>query len=231
MKRLGLWFLALALFGFLACSDGKNKKGKKTNQDNTAAKDKEDTDDPGKTLKVTMETSMGTIELELYPDKAPITVKNFLSYVDDKFYDGTLFHRVIPTFMIQGGGFEPGLKKKETRKPPIKNEAGNGLRNLRGAIAMGQIPRNPDSATCEFYINVVDNRFLDPNPNNPAGYCVFGKVTDGMDVVDKIKDVKTETVMKKVEHQGRMIQVPMEAVPVEEVTIKSVRRAPEKKEK
>src|SRR5262249_12616546 len=147
-------------------------------------------------------------ELELYPDKAPLTVKNFLSYMDDKFYDGTLFHRVIANFMIQGGGYEPGLKKKETRKLPIKNEAGNGLRNARGTIAMGQIPGNPDSATCEFYINVVDNRFLDPgNPQNPAGYCVFGKVIKGMDVVDEIKDVETKTFFKKIEFQGKTREV------------------------
>jgi cyclophilin family peptidyl-prolyl cis-trans isomerase len=232
MQRLGLWFLALAMVGFLSCSDPQGKGSKKKGRDSTPVKDKEENVQPGKTVNVVMKTSMGTIEIELYPDKAPITVKNFLEYVDDKFYDGTLFHRVIADFMIQGGGFDPGLKKKESRKPPIKNEAANGLRNARGTIAMGQIPRDPDSATSEFYINVVDNRFLDPgNPQNPAGYCVFGKVIKGMDVVDKIKDVKTQTIVKKVEIQGKTVQVPMEAVPAEEVVIKSVRRAPDKKER
>src|SRR5438045_3146146 len=110
---------------------------------------------------VAIETSMGTMKLELYPDKAPITVKNFLSYVDDKFYDGTIFHRVILEFMIQGGGFEPGMKEKKT-KAPIKNEASNGLSNVRGTIAMARTSE-PNSATSQFFINQVNNSMkLDP---------------------------------------------------------------------
>src|SRR5215470_5142478 len=130
---------------------------------------------------VVVETSMGTIKLELDGDKAPATVANFLSYVDEGFYDGTIFHRVIKNFMIQGGGFEPGMKQKKT-KAPIKNESGNGLSNTRGSVAMART-NVLDSATSQFYINVVDNTGLDS-----ARYCVFGKVIDGMDVVDKIRD-------------------------------------------
>jgi peptidyl-prolyl cis-trans isomerase B (cyclophilin B) len=157
---------------------------------------------------VVMETSKGTIKIELFEDKAPVTVKNFLGYVDDKFYDGTIFHRIIPTFMIQGGGFEPGLKQKKT-KEAIKNESSNGLSNKLGTIAMARTS-DPDSATAQFYINVVDNDFLDKaKAKDGVGYCVFGKVIEGMDVVDKIKDVKTGA----------------RDVPVEDVTIKSVRRA------
>ena len=146
----------------------------------------------GKNPLVVIETSKGPIKVELFADKAPATVQNFLGYVDDKFYDGTIFHRVIDGFMIQGGGFEPGLKKKPT-KPPIQNEAGNGLSNASGTIAMART-NLPDSATAQFYINVVDNGYrLDrtgPGPRQ-AGYCVFGKVIDGMDVVNKIKAVET----------------------------------------
>jgi len=140
---------------------------------------------------VTMKTSHGDIKIELYPDKAPVTVKNFLSYVDDKFYDGTIFHRVINGFMIQGGGFTPDMAQK-TAKAPIKNEAQNGLKNDRGTLAMART-MVVDSATAQFFINVVDNEFL--NFRSPDvrgfGYCVFGKVVEGMDVVDKIKAVPT----------------------------------------
>lgn len=162
---------------------------------------------------VVMETSMGTMKIELYPDKAPITVKNFLTYVDDKFYDGTIFHRVKgkPSeerdFMIQGGGYLPGMKKKKTRDT-IKNEASNGLSNQKYTIAMARTPE-PDSASSEFYINVANNDFLDKkNDPDGIGYCVFGNVIAGMDVADKIKAVKTN-----------------KTVPVEDVIIKSVRRA------
>jgi cyclophilin family peptidyl-prolyl cis-trans isomerase len=133
-----------------------------------------------------------------------------LDYVHAKFYDGTIFHRVIPTFMIQGGGFEPGLKEKKT-KEPIKNESANGLANERGTLAMARTPV-PDSASSQFFINVKDNAFLDrANSRDGVGYCVFGRVTKGMDVVDKIKDVETKTA-------GRN-----ENVPVTDVVIKSIR--------
>jgi cyclophilin family peptidyl-prolyl cis-trans isomerase len=160
---------------------------------------------------VVMETNMGTIVIELYEDKAPITVKNFLQYVDDKHYDGTIFHRVIDGFMIQGGGYEPGLKERKTR-PPIKNESNNGLSNLRGTIAMARTSE-PDSATAQFFINVKDNTFLDrANARDKVGYCVFGRVIEGMDVVDKIKAVKTT---RKGFHDD---------VPEKDVIILSVRR-------
>lgn len=140
---------------------------------------------------VKIHTSKGVISLNLFADKAPDTVKNFLDYAKEGFYDGTIFHRVIDGFMIQCGGMEPGMKEKTTGKP-INNEAGNGLSNTRGTLAMARTP-NPHSATSQFFINVADNTFLDfksPTPDG-YGYCVFAEVTDGMDVVDTIKDVAT----------------------------------------
>ena len=144
--------------------------------------------------KVTMETSMGTISLELDDVKAPETVANFVRYAKDGHYDGTVFHRVIDGFMIQGGGFTKDMNQKETREP-IRNEAMNGLKNARGTIAMART-MIVDSATSQFFINLVDNDFLDfqnPTPQG-FGYAVFGKVTDGMDVVDRIAKVKTGSV-------------------------------------
>lgn len=138
---------------------------------------------------VTMSTSMGDIKLELDPEKAPVSTANFLSYVDKKFYDGTIFHRVIGTFMIQGGGFTADMQQKPT-DPPIKNEWQNGLKNNRGTIAMART-QAPDSATAQFFINVVDNPNLDRPISGGAGYAVFGKVVDGMSVVDQIKAVPT----------------------------------------
>jgi cyclophilin family peptidyl-prolyl cis-trans isomerase len=173
-----------------------------------------------KKVVVVMETSMGTIEIELNGDKAPITVKNFLAYVEDKFFDNTLFHRVIENFMIQGGGFAPGLERKKTRAA-IKNEAGNGLSNVRGTIAMARID-DPDSATSQFFINVGDNSRLDRSEGS-AGYCVFGKVIKGMDIVDKIREVETHTAYKEVKIQGETKRIPFANAPVEDVVIKSVR--------
>ncbi|MBA7657637.1 MAG: peptidyl-prolyl cis-trans isomerase [Candidatus Aminicenantes bacterium] len=143
--------------------------------------------------KVLMKTTKGDITIELYPEKATITVNNFLSYVDEKFYDGTIFHRVIKGFMIQGGGFTPDFQEKAT-KPPIKNEAGNGLKNKIGTIAMARTAVI-DSATSQFFINHVNNSFLDHRDNSSEGfgYCVFGKVIEGMDVVDAIANAKTMT--------------------------------------
>jgi peptidyl-prolyl cis-trans isomerase B (cyclophilin B) len=140
---------------------------------------------------VCMTTSQGDIVIELYPDKAPETVDNFMTYVNSKFYNGLIFHRVIPTFMIQGGGFTESMSRKEGNAP-IKNEADNGLSNERGTIAMARTGE-PHSATSQFFINVKDNSTLDFKSKSPQGwgYCVFGKVISGMDVVDKIKDVKT----------------------------------------
>ena len=163
------------------------------------------------TVVVVMETSMGDITIELNAAKAPITVKNFLGYVDDGFYDGTIFHRVMPTFMIQGGGMEPGMKEKQT-KPTIKNESFNALQNKRGTIAMARTSA-PDSASSQFFINVTDNGFLDKaQAQDRVGYCVFGKVIDGMDIVDKIRVVRTTT---RGHHEN---------VPVDDVIIKSIRR-------
>src|SRR5262249_15563624 len=162
----------------------------------------------GKNPMVLISTSMGDIKVELYEDKAPLTVKNFLSYVNDKFYDGTIFHRVIPDFMIQGGGMDKDMKEKAT-KSAVKNEAGNGLKNDVGTLAMART-NVVDSATAQFFINVKDNAFLNHRDETPAGfgYAVFGKVVDGMDVVHKIERVNTTT---KGPHQN---------VPVDPVVIK-----------
>jgi cyclophilin family peptidyl-prolyl cis-trans isomerase len=163
---------------------------------------------------VEVKTSLGSFKAELYQDKAPITVKNFLGYVDSKFYDGTIFHRVIPKFMIQGGGFTPGMKRKTT-KNPITNESGNGLSNKRGTLAMART-RDPDSATSQFFINVKDNLFLDKaRAVDKVGYCVFGKVISGMDVVDKIESVETGS-------RGSF-----KDVPTRDVVILSIRRVKE----
>ena len=142
--------------------------------------------------KVLLETSMGDIELELNPDKAPISVENFLSYVRDGHYSNTLFHRVIKGFMIQGGGFDTAMKRKPT-KDPIQNEGKNGLKNDRGTIVYART-NVVNSATCQFFINLVDNDFLNYRDDANYGYAVFGKVTKGMNVVDKIAKVKTKTL-------------------------------------
>ena len=137
---------------------------------------------------VDMKTSMGTIEIELYDDQAPISAKNFENYVKSNFYSGTIFHRVIPGFMIQGGGMDVNMIEKTT-KAPIVNEASNGLKNNRGTLAMARTS-DPNSATSQFFINVADNNFLNRSAMD-AGYAVFGKVTKGMDIVDKIVKVPT----------------------------------------
>ena len=160
---------------------------------------------------VLMETSLGTITIELYQDKAPKSVENFLAYVNSGFYDGTVFHRVISSFMIQGGGMTADLNRKATRGP-IENEATNGLKNTRGTLAMARTA-DVNSATAQFFINPVDNAFLDHKSTNPSefGYAVFGAVTEGMDVVDKIRSVPTGT------------RGPFQDVPNEPVVIQSVR--------
>jgi len=152
-----------------------------------------------------METSKGKIIIELYPDKAPKTVENFLAYVDSGFYDGTIFHRVIPGFMIQGGGMTSGLLEKLTNTP-IKNEADNGLLNTRGTVAMART-NVVDSATSQFFINVADNPSLNHKDGSTSGfgYCVFGKVTDGMNVADSIAVVETRD-------SGSFQNVPVEDV-------------------
>ena len=160
---------------------------------------------------VEMKTNQGSIVIELYADKAPKTVENFLQYVKDGFYNGTLFHRVIDGFMIQGGGYEPGMREKPTRAP-IENEAKNGLKNVTGSIAMARTP-NPHSAAAQFFINVANNGFLDYPGQDGWGYAVFGKVTQGIDVVQKIAKVKKNR----------------QDIPLETVLIESVRILPEAK--
>jgi len=163
-------------------------------------------------MAVKLHTNHGVITLELDADKAPETVKNFLTHVESGHYDNTVFHRVIDGFMIQCGGFEPGMKQKETGKP-IRNEADNGLKNLVGTIAMART-QDPHSATAQFFINVGDNEFL--NYRSPDlqgwGYCVFGKVSDGMDVVDAIRTVKTGS-------SGFHQDVPVEDVIIERAEV------------
>ncbi len=174
----------------------------------------------GKIDVVVLDTSLGTIEIALFPEKAPVTVKNFLQYVDDSFYDGTIFHRVIPQFVVQGGGMTPDLNPKETRDP-IKNEATNGLKNTRGTIAMARTGV-VDSATSQFFINVVDNQRLDHKDDTVRGfgYAVFGKVVSGMDVVDKIVSVETDGQFQDPDKRRRLYQ----NVPKEPIIIKSIRR-------
>ena len=140
-------------------------------------------------MSLVFETTLGNFEVELFEKEAPISAKNFQDYVDDGFFDGLIFHRVIPGFMIQGGGFEPGMKQKKTRAP-IKNEAANGLKNSRGTLAMART-NVVDSATAQFFVNLVDNDFLDHAGPANFGYAVFGKVSSGMDVVDQIAKVAT----------------------------------------
>jgi cyclophilin family peptidyl-prolyl cis-trans isomerase len=160
------------------------------------------------TVRVMMKTTMGDIVLALDHAKAPITVDNFLRYADEGFYNGTIFHRIISNFMIQGGGLTADMEKKPTHEP-IENEWQNGLKNKRGTIAMGRLGGQANSATSQFYINVVDNDPLD-TPRDGSGYAVFGKVVEGMDVVDKIKNVKTGT-------KGMYRDVPVEPVVIEKV--------------
>ena len=159
--------------------------------------------------RVLMKTSLGDIELELFADKAPISVENFLRYADEGYYKGTIFHRVINSFMIQGGGFNPDMSRKRGHSP-IRNEAQNGLKNVRGSIAMARTS-DPHSATSQFFINHVDNDKLDYPSFDSWGYAVFGKVTKGMDTVEKIADVFTVT-------RNGMGNVPEEPVVIESVT-------------
>jgi peptidyl-prolyl cis-trans isomerase B (cyclophilin B) len=161
---------------------------------------------------IKLKTNHGTITLELNAEKAPITVENFIQYAKDGFYDGTIFHRVIDGFMIQGGGMMPGMVEKQSRDS-IKNEADNGLSNVAGSIAMARTS-DPDSASAQFFINVKDNSFLNFRSATPDGwgYCVFGQITDGMDVVEKIKKVATST-------SGHHQDVPVDDVVLESVEI------------
>jgi len=175
-------------------------------QDNSTSKQGADM------VTVTMETNKGVITLELDREKAPDSVENFVTYAKSGHYDGTIFHRVIPGFMIQGGGFDSSMKQKDTN-PPIKNEAANGLKNDKGTVAMART-NVPDSATSQFFINVKDNDFLNHTSPTPQGwgYAVFGKVTDGMDVVESIENVATA-------NKGGQQDVPVSDVIIEKVTV------------
>jgi peptidyl-prolyl cis-trans isomerase A (cyclophilin A) len=159
---------------------------------------------------IILSTSLGDATIAFFDAEAPVTVENFLQYVDDGFFDGTIFHRVIPGFVLQGGGFTPDMKQKETR-PPIKNEAGNGLKNERGSLSMART-HDINSATSQFFINLKDNAFLDHGARD-FGYAVFAKVTNGMEIIDRIASVATGTVGM---HQD---------VPLEPVVILSAKRA------
>ncbi len=208
----GLTLAASLFFASAAGAQGTqppNTEPAKSEVPKTEAPKAEPTKDQEKTVYVLMTTSMGDISIELNNEKAPISTQNFLYYVDKKFYDGTIFHRVIKDFMIQGGGFTPDMKQKETGKG-IKNEWKNGLKNVAYSVAMART-QVADSGTSQFFINSKDNAFLD-QPNDGAAYAVFGKVVSGTDVVDKIRAVKTGTKSF------------MSDVPVETVEIKSVRR-------
>lgn len=190
-KRAFIFTLFLSLFSVQSCAA--------------------DTDKSTKNPVVLIQTSMGDIEAELYPEKAPETVKNFLRYVHEGFYNGTIFHRVIPNFMIQGGGFTPDMQKKPTHAP-IQNEADNGLRNRIGTLAMART-NDPHSATSQFFINVAQNTFLDFREKTPRayGYAVFGRVIKGMRVVNQIRQVQTG-------FKNGMGDVPLQTVEIIKVT-------------
>jgi peptidyl-prolyl cis-trans isomerase B (cyclophilin B) len=161
-------------------------------------------------MAVILTTNHGNIKLELYADKAPKTVENFLAYVNSGHYNGTIFHRVIDGFMVQGGGFEPGMKQKPTNDP-VENEAKNGLKNEPYTVAMARTSA-PHSASAQFFINVKNNSFLDYPGQDGWGYCVFGKVVEGMDVVDKIRAVKTT-------RSGMFSDVPVDNVVIEKAEL------------
>lgn len=228
MKSLLLFSASLL---FLSCKGGSNNKGANDNGPDSSNSDRIAS---GRELSdsnnIVIETSMGTIKAKLHPESAPITVENFLNYVEKQHFDGTIFHRVMSTFMIQGGGFE--LKddvptEKETGDG-IQNESGQSRKNLRGTLAMARTGE-PHSATAQFFINVVDNASLD-HPANGAGfgYAVFGEITEGMEVVDKIKMVEVGIgYMNSLAPGGRLVSGPHQNVPlIDPVIIKSIRREP-----
>ncbi len=204
LRPAAVLFLAVLLIPPLILMSGCKQSGSEQGQAETKKSEAE-----GGNPVVIMSTSKGDIKIELFKDKAPITVENFLSYANDGFYDGTIFHRVIPNFMIQCGGFTPDFNQKAV-KSPIKNEAKNGLKNERGTLAMART-QVVDSATSQFFINLVDNSFLD-NGVRDYGYAVFGKVIDGMDVVDKIAAVETG-------NNGMYGDVPKEVIVVNSVKV------------
>ena len=213
LPALPLWLAALALFAFRAPAPAQDP-GAAPEAPATEAPSTEQPDQPPTQEQpmVILKTTLGDITIKLFPEKAPITVANFLAYVDSGHYNGTVFHRVIDGFMIQGGGFTKDMNQKPTRAP-IRNEAMNGLKNARGTIAMART-MVVDSATSQFFINLVDNDFLDFTSPTPQGfgYAVFGKVTDGLDVVDAIAKVKTG-------FSGPHQNVPETAVVIKKVSV------------
>ncbi len=204
MKRI-IFIISLLAMSLMACNAAdKATESNKTTQSHG--------DKMAVNPKIKIETTLGDITLELDATKAPTSTENFLSYVKDGHYDGTIFHRVIPNFMVQGGGMKPDMSEKKS-KASIKNEANNGLKNLRGTVAMART-NDPHSASSQFFINVKDNAFLDHKSEDMQGwgYAVFGKVVDGMDVVDKIEKVETGTT-------GFHQDVPKDAVILNKVTV------------
>ena len=209
--------VSIAFWG--GCEKKKNAETEKKTEKETVTTEIKKMDTEPKAAvptKVKLQTSMGDIVIQLDAEKAPVTVKNFLTYVEEGFYDGTVFHRVIKGFMIQGGGFTEDLFDKDTHAP-IVNEAKNGLSNNRGTIAMART-NVPDSATSQFFINHGDNYNLNYNQAS-AGYAVFGKVVEGIDVVDKIAAVKTTT--KRSKRRGDLQNVPVESVVIQSITVVS----------
>ena len=185
--KFGVILLSVMFALVFGCSKDDRRFSEEDNATENAIKETRQMDAGPKKVKLT--TSMGDIVIELNEDAAPVSVKNFLRYVEEGFYNGTIFHRVMPNFMIQGGGFSADMVRKPTHEPII-NEANNGLKNDSGTIAMARTD-NPNSATCQFFINHTDNDFLNYGGSNKPGYAVFGKVVEGMDVVDKIAAVET----------------------------------------
>ena len=216
LPSLPLMLGAFALLAFPVLSRAQSPDTPSTEAPATSPSTPEQPDQPPTQEQpmVILKTTLGDITIKLFPDKAPVTVANFLAYVDSGHYNGTVFHRVIDGFMIQGGGFNRYMLQKPTQAP-IKNEAANGLQNKRGTIAMARTSV-VDSATSQFFINVVDNPFLDFKSPDPRGYgyCVFGEVVSGMDVVDQIKAVRTG------------VKNGMADVPLQTVEILSAERAP-----
>jgi len=202
MKQLLLSFLLISFTAFA---------GAESQPESDSAASAKKPNKASEPVQIVISTSKGDIKLELYADKAPKTVENFLKYANEGFYEGTIFHRVINGFMIQGGGFDTDFQKKKTH-PPVENEAKNGLKNLRGTIAMARTA-DPHSATAQFFINHKNNTALDYPSRDGWGYCVFGKVTEGMDVVDEI--AKTATGSNKVFRQN----VPKETIEIKKVTV------------
>ena len=231
-KKFRSSLLLLFILNIAACKDQPanekaetaNQKAETANEKAETAKEKAETaKEKSESTRIVMDTSMGVIELDLNAEKAPLTVANFLRYVDSKQFDGTLFHRVIEDFMIQGGGFSVSGDEKETLAS-VKNESANGLSNSRGTIAMART-NHPDSATAQFFINVSNNSSLD-GANGRPGYAVFGKVVSGIDVVDSIRAVKTgKKTMKAIHPDGRLHPQAFLDVPMKDVIIKSIKRS------